>query len=218
MQDELLRLLNIASVAAFAIGGVVASRHRRPDIVGAYTIAFAVSFGGGIIRDAILGIPAQGPRDPVALLTVVLGATAAMLLPRAFARWTTVVDVLDAIGIGLFNAAGMAIAWEHGAHPALVLLLGSITAAGGGVIRDVLLGRMPTVMQHSTLFVTACLIGGAAGMIARAAGLGGDAAGLLIAVLTTGVRLLAMRFGWTLQALWDPQAEDGAQAEGTSAR
>jgi uncharacterized membrane protein YeiH len=188
---------------------VVASRHRRPDIIGAYTVAAATAFGGGIIRDAILGIPAQGPRDPIALLTVFLAASAAMALPRTLARWTTVVDILDAVGIGLFNAAGMAIAWDQGAHPALVLLLGSVTAAGGGVIRDVLLGRMPTVMQQSTLFVTACLIGGLLGIGARAAGLGMDAVGVLIVVVTTGVRLLAMRFGWTLQALWDPDRAPG---------
>lgn len=205
MQDELLRGLNIASVAAIAAGAVVASRHRRPDIIGAYIIAAATALGGGVIRDAILGIPAQGPRDPIVLLTIFIAATAAMLLPRALARWTTVVDVLDAIGIGLFNAAGMAIAWSEGAHPALVLLLGSVTAAGGGVIRDVLLGRMPTVMQQSTLFITACLIGGACGLIARAAGLGMDLVGILTVVITTGVRLLAMRFGWTLKALWDPE-------------
>lgn len=208
MQDELLRCLNLASFAAIAAGAVVASRHRRPDIIGAYTIAAATAFGGGVIRDAILGIPAQGPRDPIALLTVFLAATAAMLLPRALARWTTVVDVLDAVGIGLFNAAGMAIAWANGAHPALVLLLGSVTAAGGGAIRDVLLGRMPTVMQHSTLFVVACLIGGSCGMIARTAGMDMDAVGILTAVVTTGVRLLAMRFGWTLQALWDPADDE----------
>ena len=188
MQDELLRVLSLASFAAFAVGGVVASRQRRADIIGAYVIANAASFGGGIIRDAILGIPAIGPRDPVALATVFVAATAAMFLPRAFARWTTVVDVLDAIGIGLFNAIGMSIAWSQGVHPGLVLLL----------------GRMPIVMQHSTLFVTACQIGGIVGLAAHALGLGPDAVGVLIAVVTTGVRLLAMRFGWTLQALWDP--------------
>jgi uncharacterized membrane protein YeiH len=204
MQDELLRVLSLASFAAFAVGGVVASRQRRADIIGAYIIANTASFGGGIIRDAILGIPAIGPRDPVALATVFIAATAAMFLPRAFARWTTVVDVLDAIGIGLFNAIGMSIAWSQGVHPGLVLLLGSVTAAGGGVICDVLLGRMPIVMQHSTLFVTACQIGGIVGLAAHALGLGPDAVGLLIAAVTTGVRLLAMRFGWTLQALWDP--------------
>ncbi len=203
MQDELFRVLNLASFAAIAVGAVVASRHRRPDIIGAYTVAAATAFGGGIIRDAILGIPAQGPRDPIALLTVFLAASATMFLPRALVRWATVVDVFDAIGIGLFNAAGMAIAWSQGVHPALVLLLGSVTAAGGGVIRDVLLGRMPTVMQQSTLFVTACLIGGSVGLAARAMSLDADAVGI------TGVRLLAMRFGWTLQAIWDPDRPAG---------
>ena len=97
----------------------------------------------------------------------------------------------------------MAIAWSAGAHPALVLLLGSVTAAGGGIIRDVLLGRMPTVMQQSTLYVTACLIGGSVGLAARAAGVGADLVWVLILLVTISVRLLAMRFGWTLAAITD---------------
>jgi uncharacterized membrane protein YeiH len=201
MPTDLLGVLNLASFAAFAIGAVMTSRHYRPDIIGAYIVAVATAFGGGVMRDAILGIPAQGPRDPIALLTVFLAASAAMLLPRAFARWASAVDTIDAIGIGLFNAAGMAIAWSHGAHPALVLLLGSVTAAGGGILRDVLLGRMPIVMQQSTLYITACLLGGALGMTVRQAGAGDDAVGLTILVATTGIRLLAMRFGWTLVAI-----------------
>lgn len=201
MQAEFLHALNLASFAAISAGAVVASRHRQPDIIGAYVVAASSAFGGGVIRDAILGIPAQGPRDPVSLLTVFLAATATMFLPRTLARWSTLVDVLDAVGIGLFNAAGMAIAWSQGAHPALVLLLGSVTAAGGGIIRDVLLGRMPTVMQQSTLYVTACVIGGTVGLVARSAGLGSDLVGVLILVVTTSLRLLAMRFGWTLGAL-----------------
>jgi uncharacterized membrane protein YeiH len=91
----------------------------------------------------------------------------------------------------------------------LVLLLGSVTAAGGGVIRDVLLGQMPTVMQQTTLFITACLIGGGIGLAAHVAGLGADAVALLIVLITTGVRLLAIRFGWTLAALWDPARDTG---------
>jgi uncharacterized membrane protein YeiH len=201
MQTELLGVLNIASFAAFAIGAVMTSRHYRPDVIGAYIVAVATALGGGVMRDAILGIPAQGPRDPIVLLTVFLAASAAMLLPRAFDRWTSVVDTIDAIGIGLFNAAGMAIAWSHGAHPALVLLLGSVTAAGGGILRDILLSRMPIVMQQSTLYVTACLFGGMLGMAARHVGAGDDAVCLIILIATTGIRLLAMRFGWTLVAI-----------------
>jgi len=201
MQDQALAILNLSSCAAFAASGVVASRHCRPDVIGAYTVAFASAFGGGIVRDAILGIPAQALQDDWALFSVWLAASVAMFLPRALARWSTVVDALDALGIGLFNAVGMAIAWQHGAHPAVVVLLGSLTAAGGGVIRDVLLNHMPQVMLPSTLFVSACLVGGVVGLGARWSGLGVEVCGLIVVVVTTGLRLLAMRFGWKLQAL-----------------
>lgn len=204
MQEWLLRALNLASFAAIAIGAVVSSRHRRPDVIGAYIVAFATAFGGGVVRDAIIGIPAQGPRDPAALITVVLAASAAMALPQAMASWRRVVDILDAVAIGLFNAAGMAIALQHGVDPWLALLLGSVTAAGGGMIRDVLLVQMPLVMQQSTLFITACLAGGLAGLAARRLGLGPDATGVLIVVLTTGVRLLAIRYDWRLRAVGEP--------------
>lgn len=204
MPIDLLRIVSLVSVAAFAGGAVIASRHRRMDMIGAMVVAVATALGGGVVRDAILGIPSQGLRDPAAMAVCFGAALAAFALPSTLSRWATVVDVLDAIGIGLFNATGMAIAWEHGAHPQLVLLLGTVTAAGGGIIRDVLLAQMPTVMQPTTFYVTACIVGGLAGMGAHALGWERDAVIVVIAATTTGMRLLAMRFGWTLDRIWDP--------------
>jgi len=99
--------LELLGVAAFAASGVAASRAKRPDLVGAFILAFATALGGGVLRDAILGVPAQSFRDFHYFVAIVAGALVALSVPRIVQRLGALLRVADAIGLGLFNAAGM---------------------------------------------------------------------------------------------------------------
>jgi uncharacterized membrane protein YeiH len=194
--------VELMGVAAFAASGVVASRAKRPDLIGALILAFATALGGGVIRDAILGVPAQTFRDGWYLVAILIGAGAAMRAPSGIARLRSTLKVADAIGLGLFNAAGMLKAYASGSvSPAFAVVLGTITGSGGGIIRDVLCGEMPTVLRPGELYVTTCLAGGIAGLVVLAAGAPLDLASAVIAGVTIAFRLLAIRFEWSLSEL-----------------
>lgn len=198
----MLYALELIGVAAFAASGVVASRAKRPDVIGALILAFATALGGGVIRDAILGVPAQTFRDTWYMVAILAGAGAALRAPNAITRLGSNLKVADAIGLGLFNAAGLIKAYASGeVSPAFAVVVGAITGSGGGIIRDVLCGEMPTVLRPGELYVTTCLAGGVVGLIALAFGASLGTASALTAGVTITFRLLAIRFEWHLTAL-----------------
>ena len=201
----LLYGLELLGVAAFAASGVVASRTKRPDIVGALILAFATALGGGVIRDAILGMPAQTFRDTWYFVAILAGAVATLLAPGVFLRLHSPLRVADAFGLGLFNATGLIKAYESGhVSPAFAIVLGAITGSGGGIIRDVLCGEMPTLLRPGELYITTCLAGGVAGVVALWLGASAAVASAIVASVTITFRLAAIRFEWKLPAApWD---------------
>jgi uncharacterized membrane protein YeiH len=195
-------VLQLLGVVAFAASGVMASRSKRPDVVGAVILAFVTALGGGVIRDAILGRPAQSFRDDAFLVAIVVGALLAMALPRILQRMTPTLRVADAFGLGLFNATGTVIALESGeVSAAFAVILGAATGAGGGILRDVLCGEMPALLRPGEVYITTCLAGGAAGLAALALGASMPWVSAVIALVTIGLRLAAIRFQWRLAPL-----------------
>ena len=197
--------LELFGVACFAVSGVAASRAKRPDVIGAFILAFATALGGGVIRDAILGVPAQSFRDPNYFFAIVLGALVALRLPGVIRRLGSTLRVADAFGLGLFNAAGMVKALESGSvDPVFAVVLGATTGSGGGIIRDVLCGEMPALLRPGELYVTTCLVGGVAGLAAIWSGASMGTATAVTAAVTIVFRLLAIRFDWRLSPLrWE---------------
>jgi uncharacterized membrane protein YeiH len=194
-----LYILELLGVAAFAASGVVASRAKRPDVVGALILAFATALGGGVIRDAILGVPAQSFRDTWYFAFILAGAVAALGARGVMLRLGSPLRVADAFGLGLFNAAGMMKAYASGeVSPAFAVVLGAVTGSGGGIIRDVLCGEMPALLRPGELYITTCLAGGIAGLAALWLGASAAAASAIIAFVTIAFRLAAIRFEWKL--------------------
>jgi uncharacterized membrane protein YeiH len=193
-----LYALELLGIIAFAASGVAASRSKRPDLIGAFILAFATALGGGVIRDAILGVPAASFRDGNYFLAIVAGAVAALAAPSVLARFGSTLRIADALGLGLFNAAGMLKAYESGdVSPVFAVVLGAVTGTGGGIIRDVLCGEMPALLRPGELYVTTCIAGGLAGLAAFGLGATADVASAIVAGVTITFRLATIRFGWT---------------------
>lgn len=198
----MIYILELVGVACFAVSGVAASRSKRPDLVGAIILAFATALGGGVIRDAILGVPAESFHDRYYFVAILVGALVAMQLPAVIQRFGSTLRIADAIGLGLFNAVGTMKALESGdIDPAFAIVLGAITGAGGGVIRDILCNEMPSLLRPGELYITTCLVGGLAGLVVHWLGASMDVAGAVIAGVTIVFRLLSIRFEWRLAAL-----------------
>jgi uncharacterized membrane protein YeiH len=193
--------LQLAGLAAFAVSGVEASRAKRPDLIGALILAFVTALGGGVMRDAILGRPAQSFADGGNLLVILVAATAALPLPLT-SRFGSTLRVADALGLGLFNAIGLVAALESGVvSPGFAVVVGAVTGCGGGILRDVLCGEMPALLRPGEIYVTACLAGGVVGLALHAAGIDPGRTSLAVALVTITIRLLAIARGWKLPAI-----------------
>ncbi len=188
-------VLELAGTFAFALNGALtAVRVARIDIVGVVTLGMITALGGGIVRDVLLGaLPPSTFLDWRYLLVAAVGGLIAFGLSRQLERLATPITIFDALGLSLFAVTGAAKALDLGFGAGQAVLLGAITAVGGGTIRDVLVRRVPTVLQ-SELYAIPALAG--ATVLVVAAGLG--APDLLGALLGAGlclvIRLLGVGF------------------------
>jgi uncharacterized membrane protein YeiH len=189
-------LLDLAGIFVFAISGALEGVRKRLDLVGMAVLAFFTAVGGGILRDLFIGIPPAAFRD-LGYLLVPVGATViAFFWHPQVEKVMPAVLVFDAAGLGLFSAVGTEKALSFGLTPLHAILLGVCTAVGGGIIRDVLSGVMPSLLYDRQLYAVPAMLGSTMMAILYASDVHGFAAVLSSAVVAFGLRILAMRCGW----------------------
>ncbi|HEY5224041.1 MAG TPA: trimeric intracellular cation channel family protein [Microbacteriaceae bacterium] len=196
--DEAIRVVDLAGVLANAILGGIAARAARLDIVGFAILAVISGLGGGMIRDTLLqhGTPVA-LTDPYYLGFAIVGAVIAFFIPFKGKMSLRLLIVLDALAVGCWAAAGSqkAIAAGLGWLPAI--MLGVVTAIGGGMVRDVLLIKVPAVFGGNTLYATSAFLASIEMVVLTELGL--PALGSVVAIVTGALlSLLARRFGWIL--------------------
>ena len=192
----LLLVLDLAGTFVFALdGGLTALRATRLDIVGVVTLAMITALGGGILRDLVIGAIPPATFDDWRYLTVAAaGGLIAFVLAGLPDRLNLPINLLDAAGLSLFAVTGASKALDFGLGPGQAIILGAVTAVGGGTVRDVLIGRIPAVL-HSGLYAIPALIGAAITVAASRLGLYGLGAALVAATVCFLVRLLGIVFG-----------------------
>ncbi|MCD2196782.1 trimeric intracellular cation channel family protein [Actinomycetospora endophytica] len=188
-------VLDLAGTFAFALNGALtAVRAARLDIVGVITLGMITALGGGILRDVLLGaLPPSTFSDWRYLVVAAVGGLVAFGLSRQLERLATPITVFDALGLSLFAVTGAGKALALGAGVGQSILLGAITAVGGGTIRDVLVRRIPTVLR-SELYAIPALVGAAIVVVPARFGLGGLVWALVGAGVCLAIRLLGVRF------------------------
>lgn len=193
-------VLDLLGTFAFGISGAVAARQQRLDLFGIATITFIVACGGGIVRDLCLGtLPPAGLANWRYLAVSLLAASWVMWAYPTVRRMKSPVQLFDAIGLGLFAVAGAkkALAAHAGAEVAIVL--GMVSAVGGGVLRDVLLSRVPSILQRE-IYASAALVGASVEVALSHVGASSPWSPWLAAGSCIVLRLASLRFGWRLPA------------------
>lgn len=195
---ELLRWLDLSGVLANAVlGGALARRHHF-DPVGFAVLALVSGLGGGIIRDLLLqhGTPIA-LTDDAYLLTALVGAGFAYLVASEGRAWHSVFPFVDALALGCWAAVGAQKALFFGLGWLPALFLGAVTAVGGGVIRDLCVGNVPTIFGGNTLYATCALVASGVMVVMKDAGLP-DAGSILATVVGALLCLMARWRGWML--------------------
>lgn len=193
--------LDLGAIAVGAGAGTLVAgefRSKRLDWLGIAILGVAVGLGGGVIRDVLIGIRPAAMSTDTYLLTALVAAIVGMLLQPALARAGMAIQILDAAALGFFCAVGTAKAVEFGLPLLPCLFIGTVTAAGGGVVRDLLLGMPVGVLYAGSFYAFAALAGSGAFMISYAFGLEGVGAMSVCAGVTAAVRMSSVWFGLSL--------------------
>lgn len=189
-------LFDYAAVAVFGATGALAAARSRHDIITFAFFAAVTGVGGGTLRDLLIGAPVFWVARPGYLLTCLGAAVAVWLVGERTWRMGLLLW-LDALGMAAYAVVGAAKALSLGVHPVPAVVMGVLTAAFGGVIRDIL-AHEPSVLLRREIYITAALL--AAGVFVGLSGLGVDpriagGAGFLAGLALRGG---ALRKGWAL--------------------
>ncbi len=166
---ELILALNLAGTFVFGLSGGLAGIRTRLDVFGVVVLAVAVGMAGGIVRDLLIGRPPETFRDWRYLAAAAGAGLVTFLAPRSVERSQRPIDVLDAGGLALFCAAGAATALDFEVPPLQAVVLGAITGIGGGMLRDILVNEVPSVLRGG-LYAVPALLGATIVVIASEAG------------------------------------------------
>ena len=211
--SALLVAFDLAGTFVFALSGAAAGVKNRLDIFGVLVLSFAAGNSGGIARDLIIGaVPPAAIRDWRYVAISILAGLITFYWYRVINKLRSPVLVFDAAGLGLFAVAGASKALAFHAGPVAATLLGMLTGIGGGMVRDVLVSEIPTVLR-TELYAVAALVGAAVVVVGDLLHFSPSVAGVAGAALCFALRFTAMRRGWHLPvADWpkQPPVEDKA--------
>jgi uncharacterized membrane protein YeiH len=158
---NLVDIISYTGIFVFAITGALKARTHRMDIFGAAVLAFVTAYGGGTIRDLLIGIrPVNWINDRLALLLVVSAVIIVSFVNTDFKKFNRTIFITDAVGLGMFTAAGIEVSLLHGVYSLYAVVMGVITGTFGGLVADVLSNTVPDLLKRGELYATASLIGG----------------------------------------------------------
>jgi uncharacterized membrane protein YeiH len=190
----LILVLNLAGTFVFGLSGGLAAVRAHLDLFGVVVLSAVVGLAGGITRDVLIGTPPATFRDWRYLAAAAAAGVVCFFAGRMLERAERSIMVFDALGLGLFSVTGATKALQFGLGPVPAILLGAITGVGGGMLRDVLLREVPTVLREG-LYAIPALLGATVLVLAQHAGSKNPLFPVLAAAVCIVVRLSAWRWG-----------------------
>lgn len=167
---DLQLILDLVGVFVFALSGGLVAVKKRLDLFGVLVLAGAAALGGGVLRDLLIGaVPPVGISDWRLLTAAGLAGLVTFVFHPGVARISRVVRLLDAAGLAVFAVGGSLKALGAGVGPIAAVLVGLITAIGGGMLRDVLAGQVPEVLRRE-LYAVPALLGSVVVVVAHELG------------------------------------------------
>ena len=193
----LISILDLAGVFIFAISGALAASRSDMDIFGYVVLAMLPAIGGGTLRDIILDLPVFWLEAPIYILLAIIAAILIFAFPPKPGKSYTVLEWADAIGLSLFCVLGASKAYALTSNITISVAMGIVTAAAGGMLRDIVVNEIPLILRKEIYAIAAlfgalvfCLIVKHTGEETLALLIGGIVAFIL--------RACALIFDWSL--------------------
>lgn len=194
----LFSVLDIIGTVAFAISGTLTAIEKRFDIFGIAIIAGVTAIGGGTLRDMLIGnMPVTWLLHFEYLYIVIAAIVVTIFFRKGLNKLRTSLLLFDTMGIGIFTLIGIQKGLSIGLHPVVCVLLGTVTACFGGVIRDTLCNDVPIIFKKE-IYATPCIVGGAVFFLVQLLGFSENTVYLSTIISIITIRLFAVRYHWSL--------------------
>ena len=196
--EKLPLLLDLAGTFVFALSGALAGVKRELDLFGVLVLSFVAGNSGGITRDLLIGAVPPGAVGDWRYLGVSLFAgVVTFYLSSLIVRMANAVLIFDAAGLAFFAVTGASKALAFGLNPIMAIVLGMVTGIGGGMVRDVLLAEIPTVLR-AELYAVAALVAAAIVVVGHVLQLPVAPVAAVALIACFSLRVMAIKRGWRL--------------------
>ena len=184
---------------------------KRLDPFGVLIIAFITSVGGGTVRDLLLDVPVFWMHDLWMCVLIFTTAIMAMIFKSIEKKFRVTLFIFDSFGLGLFTIIGLQKGLNANLHPLICITLGTITGCFGGIIRDILLNRIPLIFRRE-IYATACILGGSIYLVlVKFSPFSYPFIQISTILLIVAIRTLAVRLKWQMPKFYD-RGDDSFEA------
>jgi len=198
MHEQFNFAIEVLGTISFAMSGSFAAMQKRLDPFGVLIIAFVTSVGGGTVRDLLLDIPVFWMHDLLTCALILGTSIFAMVFKSIEKNFKVTLFIFDSFGLGLFTIIGVQKGLNADIHPFICIALGTITGCFGGIIRDILLNRIPLIFRKE-IYATACIVGGSAFLLmTKFIPLSYTFIQIFTIILIVAIRTLAVKYQWQI--------------------
>lgn len=198
MHEQLNFAIEILGTISFSMSGSFAAMQKRLDPFGVLIIAFVTSVGGGTVRDLLLDIPVFWMHDLLMCGLILATSVFSMIFKSIEKNFKVTLFIFDSFGLGLFTIIGVQKGLNLDIHPLICIGLGTITGCFGGIIRDILLNRIPLIFRKE-IYASACIIGGSTFLLlTHFTTLSYTFIQIFTILMIVSVRTLAVKYHWQI--------------------
>ncbi|GAA1975306.1 trimeric intracellular cation channel family protein [Kitasatospora viridis] len=201
---DVQQTLDLIGIFVFALSGGLLAVRKNMDIFGICVLAEVTALGGGVLRDVLIGaVPPAAFTNTGYFVTPLAAGLVVFFLHPEVERINRSIQTLDALGLGLFCVTGTAKAHDYGLGTVPSIALGMLTAAGGGVVRDVLAQETPALLRWDReIYAVPALVGATIVALLIAHGHLTTITATSAAMVAFVLRMLALKYGWRAPRAW----------------
>ncbi len=207
MHPNFALAIEVLGTISFAMSGSFAAMQKRFDPFGVIIIAFVTSVGGGTVRDLLLDVPVFWMHDLLSVSLIFFTAVFTMIFKLIEKNFQVTLFIFDSLGLGLFTIIGVEKALNAELHPIIGIVLGTITGCFGGIIRDILLNRIPLIFRKE-IYATAAISGGILYILLKNySGFNEQINQIITILLIVSIRTLAVKYHWQIPKLYSANSD-----------
>lgn len=195
-----VQVLDFVGTFAFAISGIRLASAKRFDWFGAYVVGLATAIGGGTIRDVLLDVTPSWMTNPIYIICTGLALFWVIAFGKYLIHMHNTFFLFDTIGLALFTVVGVGKTVSLGYPFWVAIIMGSITGAAGGVLRDVFINEIPLIFRKE-IYAIACVAGGLAYWVCDSMGLDSYICQIVGGIIVFLSRILAVKYKYCLPIL-----------------